>query len=139
MAGGSLHRYLSIQQTISAGTSLLPTSLGLSLVLVLAILVHGVSAHAWLENDVCECAYGGGCGDGWVQSCQPYQYLQLATLVLMYLHNYRSGPITGPFTRAPSQHSCFKKSPGFNPLAISCKSQFIYVLFISSPEPSHDG
>ena len=51
MAGGSLHRYLSIQQTISAETSLLPTSLGLSLVLVLAILVHGVSAHAWLEND----------------------------------------------------------------------------------------
>ena len=51
LTGGSLHRYPSVQQTISEGTSFLPTCLGLSLVLVLAILVRGASAHAWLEDD----------------------------------------------------------------------------------------
>lgn len=42
---------MSIQQTISAGTSLLPTELGLSPVPVLAILLQGASAHAWLEDN----------------------------------------------------------------------------------------
>lgn len=76
----SLHRYLSIQQTISAGTSLLPMDLGLSPALVLAILLQGhMPAHAWLEDDSVS-VYGGLGAVRWVQFCQPCQHLQLAEL-----------------------------------------------------------
>lgn len=51
LTGGSLHRYPRNQQAIFAGTSLLPTYLGLSLAFVLPIFAHGVSAHAQLEDE----------------------------------------------------------------------------------------
>ncbi|KAM9534040.1 uncharacterized protein ACIB01_012901 isoform 1-T1 [Guaruba guarouba] len=43
-------------------------------------------------------------------------------------------PITRPFTRAPSLHSCFQKSPGFNPLAISTPIEHVlpYYMLASS-------
>lgn len=70
-----------------------------------------------------------------MQFCQPCQHLQLVTSLLRYLHNHRRDS-PNPCTHAPFQPSCFQKSPGFNPLAISTKSKFIYFHFISSQQPS---
>lgn len=54
--------------------------LGLSPVLVLAILLQGhMPAHAWLEDDSVS-VYGGLGAVRWVQFCQPCQHLQLAEL-----------------------------------------------------------
>lgn len=76
-----------------------------------------------------------------MQSYHPCQYLQLATLMLMVFtakHNHKRGLITRWLMRTASQHGCFQKSPRFDVLAISSKPQFMYFLFISSPQPSCD-
>lgn len=87
----SLHRHLSIQQTVSAGTSLLPMDLGLSPVLVLAILLQGhMPAHAWLEDDNVSVftevlVQSDGCN-----SASPANICNL----LSYLHIHRRDPPT---------------------------------------------
>lgn len=136
LTDGSLCRYLSIQQTISAGTSLLPTYLELSPVLVLAILLQGASAHAWLEDDSVSVFMEVSVQSDGCNSASPANICSLqGQCCAIYT---AIGGILQPFTHSRFQHSCSQKSPGFHPLAISTKSQFIYFLFTSSQQPSCD-